>query len=100
MLFKLAAASVYMGDEELNATGIKRINHKYLDELKNITTVKSVMPTDEYEFSGYILIDIPDLNTLMRIIKAVSSDVVIGEAYSSSDERYPYKITIYDSYLE
>lgn len=100
MLFKLSAASVHMGDEELNEAGIKRINHKYLNTLESITTVKNMMPTDEYEFSGFILIDIPDLNTLIRISKAVSSDVVIGEADSYFGKKYPYKITIYDSYLE
>lgn len=101
MKFKLAAASVYMGDEDLDADGIEEINRKYRDKLEDITTLQSVSPLDDdYDYSGYILIDIPDLSTLMKIIKVIGYDVVVGGSYGNHEEEYPYKVTIYDDYLE
>lgn len=97
MIFKLTAASVAIGSEDLEKEDIQRFNHRYLKDLQAITTVQVLTPFDGWH--SFVLINIPDLNTLMRVIKTVKSEVIVGESYGNLSDKFPYTITIYDGCL-
>ena len=102
MQFKLTNAKDAYGSDLLLKAQITQIELRgYLDKIRKITSVTVVMPSCD-SYYGKILVDIPDLKTLIKVIDTVNGSVVIESPESNwgSDSDSKYVITIYDGYLE
>lgn len=102
MQFKLTNAKDAYGSDLLSKAQITQIELRgYLDKIRKITSVTVIMPSDD-SYYGKILVDIPDLETLIKVIDAVNGSVVIESpaAIGELGRDSRYAVIIYDGYLE
>lgn len=102
MQFKLTNAKDAYGSDLLSKAQITQIELRgYLDKIRKITSVTVVMPSGD-SYYGKILVDIPDLKTLIEMIDTVNGSVVIESpaAIGELGRDSRYAVIIYDDYLE
>lgn len=97
MRFYLSSAQDFEPYDDLKNN---RLMQKYLQEIEKVADVEVTFEKDTtLKNDQHIVVDIPSMEALAQIMKAIDIDLIIEQKFVFEDQKYP-TLCIYDDYIE